>query len=458
MDAPPANPSHDNSSSSDMDDEEDDEEEDDEDDEAANGYLAQITEVTLGGDRPASEVQELVAGIGEWLTHQPEDKHRDLRSAQLLLYKVVKRRGDKAKFEDMRISHDKLQAQLEDAEKSNDELQIAVEKLDRRCKDVETEVEALLIELKEARGKRIEQRTQYADLERRYEDSMHDWNLKYERCLKENREYRELLGTIRPDLLSSPPKIPRNNIYAEASVVEPQAMTTEDRRPSGSPPTSKNRQSIFALSPVPATLPMPAISSIHATFSSPAEDSDAEEIRKVPSHTPRSVQPIPIKSNGYRHGSNLRESEVPRSIPRSLVDVHMASCSSSPVVSDLNSGVSDTVSEKERMQSSLLQRPTQGISRASTAAMQAERARQEKLSAALAPPPPIGPVYKDAGLQRDISNTYYGQQPQQQYGRPPFSRRPSDTTRGKPPTSHPTNPSALTRSLWTAESQHAQRV
>ncbi|KAH8103368.1 hypothetical protein BXZ70DRAFT_725133 [Cristinia sonorae] len=153
-----------------------------------------------------------------------------------------------------------------------------------------------------------------------------------------------MLREMRPDLVRSPPKEVRS-IYSDMPTSEPMVVE-EGRRPSGSP--SKGvRQSIFQLSPVPATLPMPSISSIHATFHSPAEDSDAEEVRRVTSHTPRSVQPIPIKSN-HRQGSLLHRNDsesIPRSIPRSLVDVQMASCSSSPAISDMKQTTAERPSE-----------------------------------------------------------------------------------------------------------------
>lgn len=408
---------------------------------------------------------------------------------------------------------------------------------------------------------------------------------------------------IRPDLVRTPPTKEVRNVYSDTPAAtpfaEPMPIASEDRRPSDSPP-KPNRQSIFQLSPVPATLPMPSISSIHATFQSPADDSEVEDVRRGPSHS-RSAQPIPIKSNGqYRHGSHpglLRNDSdsIPRSIPRSLIDVHMASPSSSPIVSEMKrpaamdrpsepvsqsinmhdsntlsrrpggasrrpsvshglgpdfepqrlvwkaelrgllgqecsdnegpslhpaesdrkppprtispprqvpprrttspetrrsasptssvpvtrqpspvsySSASDPISEKERLQSTLLQRPKEAISRASDAALQAERERagrrllQEKLqSAAAATPQPYSaaPTYKESALQRDISSTYYTQpqhQASSQYSssRPAFSRRPSDTSSTRKPVStQPVNPSALTRSIWSSD-QHAQRV
>lgn len=46
----------------------------DDSDEVAKEYLAQITDVTLGGDRPSQEVHNLVATVKDWLLEQPEDQ------------------------------------------------------------------------------------------------------------------------------------------------------------------------------------------------------------------------------------------------------------------------------------------------------------------------------------------------------------------------------------------------
>lgn len=42
-------------------------------DERAQYFLEQITDVTLGGDRPAADVHTLIKRTCEWLSRQPED-------------------------------------------------------------------------------------------------------------------------------------------------------------------------------------------------------------------------------------------------------------------------------------------------------------------------------------------------------------------------------------------------
>ncbi|KAI0794984.1 hypothetical protein C8Q75DRAFT_520506 [Abortiporus biennis] len=93
------------------------------------------------------------------------------------------------------------------------------------------------------------------------------------------------------------------------------------------------------LSPVPAVLPMPAIPSSMQTFRALTEDSDTEELLNRKLLQPRSAQPIAIKPNVHRIPSKTAlltrhdTDPLPRSAPRSSIDVHMGSCSSSPVVS-----------------------------------------------------------------------------------------------------------------------------
>lgn len=56
--------------------EEEDESSDEADDldERAQHLLDQITAVTLGGDRPASEVHDLIERARDWLSRQPENE------------------------------------------------------------------------------------------------------------------------------------------------------------------------------------------------------------------------------------------------------------------------------------------------------------------------------------------------------------------------------------------------
>lgn len=104
----------------------------------------------------------------------------------------------------------------------------------------------------------------------------------------------------------------------------------------------------FELSPIPttATLPVSNLPNRQTFRPLTAEESDVEEF-KSKRNSPyllRSIDPIPIRPGPQRMNSsssiisrNGYDGGVPRSAPRSSVDVHMASCSSSPNTSFLYS-------------------------------------------------------------------------------------------------------------------------
>lgn len=110
-----------------------------------------------------------------------------------------------------------------------------------------------------------------------------------------------------------------------------------------------SKDGMFRLSPIPASQPIPALSSLR-DFRPLTDDMDDREEEhdvgyKKNSMDPymiRSIDPIPIKPSIYRMPSNSSLLDRPemdiisRSMPRSSLDVHMASCSSSPNVSNLH--------------------------------------------------------------------------------------------------------------------------
>ncbi|KZT70642.1 hypothetical protein DAEQUDRAFT_179913 [Daedalea quercina L-15889] len=93
---------------------------------------------------------------------------------------------------------------------------------------------------------------------------------------------------------------------------------------------------VSPVSPVAPALPIPPLAS--ETFRALSDDIPDSEDERVPS---RHAKPIPIKSGLHRAGSSRLKYEDPaaRSLPRSLIDVHMASCSSSPSVSNLHAAI-----------------------------------------------------------------------------------------------------------------------
>lgn len=94
----------------------------------------------------------------------------------------------------------------------------------------------------------------------------------------------------------------------------------------------------FQLSPIPttATLPVSNLPNRQTFRALTAEDSDIEDLKakRANAFMRRSIDPIQIRPSLHRMNSNnsVRDQDVTmaRSIPRGSVDVHMASCSSSP--------------------------------------------------------------------------------------------------------------------------------
>ena len=99
---------------------------------------------------------------------------------------------------------------------------------------------------------------------------------------------------------------------------------------------------MFHVSPVSPVAPTLSIPDTFRALSDEIPDSEDEGLR---SH---SAKPIPIKGGLQRAGSSRLKYEAEpavRSVPRSLIDVHMAGCSSSPSVSNLHTALRDRRSE-----------------------------------------------------------------------------------------------------------------
>ncbi|KAI0087193.1 hypothetical protein BDY19DRAFT_307190 [Irpex rosettiformis] len=162
---------------------------------------------------------------------------------------------------------------------------------------------------------------------------------RYEACLADyrrlNDEVRRLKhmpmsGLSRPSEARSTPSVER--------APEPMAVVEENDTPD-LPPSPE--QEPFVLSPIPPLASLPLSKNPHRQIFRPltAEESDVEDLKsmKPNPYLLRSIDPISIKPSVHRMNSNSSllsrndpESAFSRSIPRSSVDVHMASCSSSP--------------------------------------------------------------------------------------------------------------------------------
>lgn len=122
----------------------------------------------------------------------------------------------------------------------------------------------------------------------------------------------------------------------------------KDATPTPSPVRSRtsSNEDKFRLSPIPATIPIPAISSHTQTFKALTEDSDTEDLRSRNPYLTRSIQAISIRPTVPRTPSSssiitrnaLNDMDTTRSLPRGSVDIQMGSCSSSPAVSNFQYG------------------------------------------------------------------------------------------------------------------------
>ncbi|PSR71483.1 hypothetical protein PHLCEN_2v12648 [Hermanssonia centrifuga] len=145
------------------------------------------------------------------------------------------------------------------------------------------------------------------------------------------------------------------------------AVTEEEEAESRDQISSpRSKEDRFQLSPIPATATLPVSHLPNRQNFRPltAEESDVEDF-KSKRNSPyllRSIEPIPIRPGVQRMNSNSSllsrpdADGVPRSLPRSLIDVHMASCSSSPTAAFQYSSrdrerFDDSMSMQDNMQS-----------------------------------------------------------------------------------------------------------
>lgn len=109
----------------------------------------------------------------------------------------------------------------------------------------------------------------------------------------------------------------------------------------------------FRLSPVPPTLAIPALPTAFRPLTDDVDDRDIDEVparRQCDNSSLRAPQPIPIKSSIQRMASNAsllsrHDDPMGRSIPHGSVDVHMASCSSSPSVTTMHAAARDRLKD-----------------------------------------------------------------------------------------------------------------
>lgn len=147
------------------------------------------------------------------------------------------------------------------------------------------------------------------------------------------------LKAIRNPLPTPPRVVESHHYFAERTVDEPMSIVNEDPLEHSDEDREDDH---FQLSPIPTTATLPVSNLPNRQNFRPltAEDSDIEDLKSKRSNAymRRSIDPIQIRPPMPRmnSSSSIRDQDMPmaRSVPRSA-DVHMASCSSSPVTTFL---------------------------------------------------------------------------------------------------------------------------
>ncbi|KAH9950759.1 hypothetical protein B0H21DRAFT_686080 [Amylocystis lapponica] len=276
-----------------------------------------------------SDVRDVLEEVRGWLLTQPPDEHADLRSVYLLLFRYTDLQyravEDKRALADIQRTCDDLKEQLQS------ERQAA----DTKCQELSRQ---LSDEMDTAKAVEKSLRERYSDMDK-------EWNGKYEVCVAECRRLLDEVKELRrkgqsPVSTASRPGEARYYYLMDpnSSNAEPMAIVKED--PADSTNILKvqigGKDDMFHLSPVPMTLPIPALPS--ATFRALTDDVDDrdDDMKSNNPYLLRSIQPIPIKSSLQRMPStssllSRHDSDISsRSLPRGSSDVQMASCSSSP--------------------------------------------------------------------------------------------------------------------------------
>ncbi|KAI0929400.1 hypothetical protein AcW1_009912 [Taiwanofungus camphoratus] len=313
-----------------------------------------ITRIVREG-APSTEVRDVIEDVREWLLTQPPDEHADLRSAYLLLFRYTD-----------------LQYKAVEEKHTLPELQRTCQDLKEQLRSEREDATARYEDL--CRMRIDEQETAKAvekSLREHHSKAEKDWNLRLEVCVAECRRLNNELKELKRNRYNIPP-VPRSaesrQIYAAERVsltADSMAIVKDDSLDSlnGLKMQTTGKEDMFHLSPIPPTLPIPALpSSTFRPLTDDMDDRDDDDDNKSQKsgtnpYLLRTIQPIPIKSNLHRMPSNSSllsryDADVSwRSVPRGSLDVHMASCSSSPnisIISPSTCGHGDVLSSSVR--------------------------------------------------------------------------------------------------------------
>ncbi|KAI0777676.1 hypothetical protein BD413DRAFT_186510 [Trametes elegans] len=295
--------------------------------ERARQFQTKLTLMIRGG-ATATDLYEVQSELKPWLSTQGPNEHADLRATYTLLYSFVLGKQRTAAVEQQCSD---LEAQLEE------ERRVATMKYDELEKMHFDEREVLLAKEQSLKDDNARLAAERDELKAKYED-----------CSAECRRLSDELDQLKANTLLPHPTETRQYYIHEVSsaTVEPYAALKDT---SDSVNAVKvqivGKDNVFQLSPVPPTQPIPDLPSSLMTFQPLTDDLDeaADDDATQRSHRIASSRAIPIlpRSESYRSrnqasGLNLSDPDAMSiSVPRSTLDVHMASVSSSPNVSTI---------------------------------------------------------------------------------------------------------------------------
>lgn len=310
----------------------------------AQRLLRRITRIVLEG-ATSEDLQDAIGETHSWLLTQPESAHPDLRSAYLLLYKYTALQ---------RKAEEKKNA-LSNLENTCDDLR---EQLQAQAQDAENRLQ----ELDKLRNEELEAaRIMKESLHERYDKLDKEWCGKFEVCLSECRRLHKELEDLKQaqyNPLPHPPRAAEARYFylkTTSSHHEPVIVVKGDGLDTLESVKVQitGKDDAFRLSPVPPTLAIPALPTAFRPLTDDVDDRDIDEVparRQCDNSSLRAPQPIPIKSSIQRMASNAsllsrHDDPMGRSIPHGSVDVHMASCSSSPSVTTMHAAARDRLKD-----------------------------------------------------------------------------------------------------------------
>ncbi|KAI0731684.1 hypothetical protein C8Q72DRAFT_217647 [Fomitopsis betulina] len=309
----------------------------------ARDLHSKISSIVLEG-ATALDVKNTLEDVTEWLKGYPPKEFADLEAAYLLLrnYTELQRKATdrKANLVALQDESDELRQQLESALGNYQELKHNLYDQKARCEELER--------------LRDEDRQRYKDaeneLEEKYAELDSTWTGRYEVCLSECKRLAEQVRECERTHRDPPPAPPRydpamgGRTAPRPSPQQEDMIVVLERAEQRPEPNNTlkidigSEENMFHVSPVSPVAPTLAIPDTFRALSDEIPDSEDEGLRS------RSAKPIPIKSSLHRSGSSRLKYEADsaaRSVPRSLIDVHMASCSASPSVSTLHAALRD---------------------------------------------------------------------------------------------------------------------